>query len=106
MVSPGPRATFQILPCLDSDELAAARRRELDIPRDVARVLGRSAVAAARAGRYRLDDGREVEWADAVRAAVAAKVSIPPDARLPAPVRTRPHLPAPARTRSHLPAPE
>jgi len=38
---------LKILPCIDSDELAASRRGELDIPRDVAAALGMSAVEAA-----------------------------------------------------------
>lgn len=75
-----------ILPCLDSEEMAEARRRELHIPRDVAAQLGRSALEAARCGRYRTADGREVFWGDAVRAACAAKISIPPDAPLPQPL--------------------
>jgi uncharacterized protein (TIGR02452 family) len=54
---------LRILPCLDSDELASARRRELDISPDAAARLGRSAVEAAR--------GR------------STRVSIPPDAPLP-----------------------
>jgi uncharacterized protein (TIGR02452 family) len=70
---------LSLLPCLDSEELAEARRRELDIPRNAAAALGRSAVAAAREGRYVTRSGREVDWGDAVRAARAAKRSIPPD---------------------------
>ena len=72
-----------ILPCLDSNEMAAARRRELDIPRHVAAAVGRSAVEAARTGRYVTEDGREVDWKDAVQAAVRAKRSIPPEFSLP-----------------------
>jgi uncharacterized protein (TIGR02452 family) len=71
------------LPCLDSEQMAAARRRELNIPRHVAAALGRSAVDAARDGRYVTGAGREVVWRDAVHAACAAKLSIPPDATLP-----------------------
>jgi hypothetical protein len=37
-------STLHILPCLDSEQMAASRRQELDIPRDVAAALGRSAV--------------------------------------------------------------
>jgi len=44
--------TLNLLPCRDSEEMAAARRQELNISRDVAAALGRSAVAAAREGRY------------------------------------------------------
>lgn len=75
---------LKVLPCLDSDEMAAARRRELFIPRDVAAALGRSAVEAAERGYYTCGDGRKVVWDRYVQAARAAKVSIPPDASFPA----------------------
>jgi len=74
---------MQILSCLDSVTMAAARRRELDIPKEVAAALGRSAVAAARAGRYVTRGGREVVWREAVQAACTAKRSIPPEMTLP-----------------------
>jgi hypothetical protein len=45
-------STLHILPSLDSEQMAAARRQELNIPREAAAALGRSAVEAARAGRY------------------------------------------------------
>ncbi|MBL8114144.1 MAG: TIGR02452 family protein [Acidobacteria bacterium] len=73
---------MQILPCLDSDELAAARRRELYITRAAATALGISAVDAAEAGAY-LFEGTRVDWRASVEAAISAKVSIPPDAPLP-----------------------
>lgn len=73
----------------DSPELAAARRRELDIDRVAAAALGASAVRAATDGCYLLPDGTRVDWSAAVAAAIAASVSIPPDLRLPAsPPRT------------------
>lgn len=68
---------------LDSPELAAANRRALDIPRDRAAELGRSAVAAAEAGAYFTHSGQEVYIAAAVTTAVAAKRSIAPDDALP-----------------------
>jgi uncharacterized protein (TIGR02452 family) len=74
---------FKILPCLDTDELAAFRRRELDIPRNVAAALGRSAVEAAMNGCYALESGAKVDWSHYVQAACSAKLSIPPDASLP-----------------------
>ena len=76
-------STLHLLPCLDSAQMAASRRQELDIPRDVAAALGRSAVNAARSGRYVTKAGQEVVWRDAVQAACAAKRSIAPDATLP-----------------------
>jgi uncharacterized protein (TIGR02452 family) len=72
-----------LAPCRDDPGHAEARRAELDIPVERAAALGRSALEAASRGRYRTDDDREVDWKQAVDAAVAAKVSLPPDAPLP-----------------------
>ena len=77
-----PKA-LKVLLCVDSPELAAARRQELDLPRHVAAALGRSAVEATREGTYVAREGSRVVWRDAVRAACEAKESIPPDAILP-----------------------
>lgn len=74
---------IQILPSLDSIEMAEARRRELDIPRNIAAALGRSALEAAQNGYYLNSSGEKVDWAHLVNAACAAKRSIPPDAPLP-----------------------
>jgi uncharacterized protein (TIGR02452 family) len=71
-------SNLHIFPCLDSDEMAASRKRELNIDRDVAAALGRSAVEASRAKGYITENGRFVEWWDAVEAACAGKVSIDP----------------------------
>jgi uncharacterized protein (TIGR02452 family) len=79
------RKLIRILPSWDSIEIAEARRRELDIPRDVAAELGRSAVEAAKNSYYLNSAGEKVEWAHLVNAACAAKRSIPPDALLPTP---------------------
>ena len=76
-------STLHILPCLDSAQMAASRRLELDIPRNVAAALGRSAVNAASNGCYVTRAGQEVVWRDAVQAACAAKRSIAPDVTLP-----------------------
>jgi uncharacterized protein (TIGR02452 family) len=76
---------FVLVPCLDSAEMAAARRRELDIGRDVAAELGRSAVEIARTGFYFNDAGERVEIGELVARAVSAKQSLPPDAVLPIP---------------------
>lgn len=70
------------LPCLDSDEMASARQRELNMPhRDAAR-LGRTAVEAMERGTYRSTTGRTVNWRDLVHAARAEKVSISPTDQL------------------------
>ena len=74
---------FHVLPCLDSEEMAASRREELDISRDVAAALGWSAATAGRNGFYVTKDGQEVVWHDAVQAACDAKRSIAADAALP-----------------------
>jgi hypothetical protein len=57
--------------------MAAARRRELDIPRNVAATLGRSAVEAAVNGYYFNTAGGKVDWSHLVSAACSAKRSIP-----------------------------
>ena len=74
---------IKILPCLDSEELAASRRRELDIPHNAAAALGRSAVEAAIIGYYICGSGAKVDLSRYVEAACSAKISIPPDANLP-----------------------
>jgi len=74
---------FKMFPCLDSVEMSVFRRQELDIPRSVAAMLGRTAVEAAAEGQYVCGDGRKVDWRRYVQAACNAKVSIPPSAPLP-----------------------
>lgn len=77
--------SLQVLPCLDSPQMASSRQRDLDAPRDRARALGASAVHAIEQGGYTAPSGAFVDWSEAVRVAVAAKVSILPDAPLPEP---------------------
>jgi uncharacterized protein (TIGR02452 family) len=76
-------SNLRLLPCLDSEDMAASRRQELTIPRHVAAALGRSAVEAARKGIYLTRASKEVVWGDAVQTACAAKLSIAPDDTLP-----------------------
>lgn len=76
---------LRILPCLDSDEMAECRRRELDLPRSKAAALGESAVEAARLGHYVSGINRTVDWRQLVQAAKQATFSLPPDAPLPQP---------------------
>jgi len=78
------------LPCIDSDEMAASRRRELDIDRGKARKLGMSALAAIQSGHYTTRFGQNVVWRDTIETARARKKSIPPDAELP-PTARAPH---------------
>jgi uncharacterized protein (TIGR02452 family) len=75
---------LKMLPCLDSGEMATCRRQELDVPRHIAAALGRSAVEAAAKGFYVCGASTKVDWSRYVQAACSAKVSIPPDASLPA----------------------
>jgi uncharacterized protein (TIGR02452 family) len=77
------RSRLNIIPCLDSMEMSTSRRRELDIPRDIAAALGRSAVDAAANGHYVNRSGKTVDWSHYVHAACTAKVSIHPDSPLP-----------------------
>lgn len=80
---------LHLLSCLDSEQMAASRRQELNIPRHVALALGRSAVKAARNGFYVTRSGQEVVWRDAVQTACGAKRSIAPTAALPRIERSR-----------------
>ena len=73
-----------VLPCVDSEKLAERRRRELDLPRETAAALGRSAVLAAQDGRYQTATGTVVEIGPWVQAAIAATLSLAPGAPLPA----------------------
>ena len=74
--------SLRLLPCQDSEQMAAGEKKELDIPRVLAAELGRSAVAASDCEYYTTRDGRQVAWGDLVWAACAAKRSIPPEAPL------------------------
>ena len=80
---------LHILPHIDSDELASAYRRALDIPRDVAKKLGHSAVAASREGAYVNRSGERVDISGAVESACAARISIAPADPLPERERVR-----------------
>ena len=70
---------------VDSEELADARRRELDIDRETARRLGEEAVRFIEQGWYPATDGQRVALSEAVDEARRRAVSIPPDAELPMP---------------------
>lgn len=66
------------LPCLDSPELAAQRKRELNVERDYAASLGQSAVTISRQGWYLDSKRRKVDITSLVQDAIHHKVSIPP----------------------------
>lgn len=74
--------TIEILPCLDSDVMAIARKKELDISKDTALKLGLSAIEAAHLGFYITQDGHKVEWSEQVKNACNLKISIPPNQNL------------------------
>ncbi len=69
--------SLKILACLDSHELADARRAELNISRDMATYHSREVIRAVESGSYETTSGR-VDWKRAVVDAMLAKVSIPP----------------------------
>ena len=78
------RSVLRCLPCVDSTDMGAARRAELDVPRHRAASLGRSAVEAAKVGYYTNAAGETVEWREQVERACSGKKSIRPDDALPA----------------------
>jgi uncharacterized protein (TIGR02452 family) len=71
------------LPCLDSDSLAAQRKKELFMERDRASSLGHSAVQISRDGYYINGKDEKVDIASMVQSAIRHKVSIAPDMVLP-----------------------
>jgi uncharacterized protein (TIGR02452 family) len=72
-----------LLEYLDSNQMAAICRQELDIQRYDAQLLGLSAVEAAKNGFYTNSSGRRVDFGHFVTAACSEKQSIPPQAVLP-----------------------
>ncbi len=72
-----------LLPCLDSEKMSSDRKRELDISRDAASRLGKTALEVTLQGYYYLGEGIKVDIGPYVEAARRAKVSIPPNASLP-----------------------
>lgn len=80
MTLPSPPLT--LLPCLDSEEMAASCRKNLDIPRKRAEELGSSAVELADIGHYVNPAGERIDWSRLIQSARTAKESIPPGAQL------------------------
>jgi uncharacterized protein (TIGR02452 family) len=68
--------------------MAERCRADLDIPRDRAAGLGRSAVAATQNGSFISASGKRIDWSEATTTAIASTVSIAPEAPLPAPPAT------------------
>lgn len=75
---------LRLLPSLDTDELAGLRRSELQLPQARAIALAFSAIEFIRQGHYPSATLERVDIGDLVQAAVAARVSLPPAAVLPA----------------------
>jgi len=80
MTLPSPPLT--LLPCLDSEEMAASCRKNLDIPRKRAEELGISAVELSDIGHYVNPAGERIDWSRLIQSARTAKESIPPGAQL------------------------
>jgi uncharacterized protein (TIGR02452 family) len=74
-----------ILPCIDSEEMALCRKKELDMTRDLAISLGLSALDACRQGFYITPKGQNITWRESVKNACTSKLSIDPDFILPQP---------------------
>ncbi len=70
------------LPCLDSPEMAHKRRIELDISRDTAIYLGKTAVEICQQGFY-INDGQKIDLSKLIQIACDRKVSIRPEDTLP-----------------------
>lgn len=87
-------AKLRCTSCIDSDELARKHRRVLEIRYEIAESLGHSALEAIDNGEYLTDHGL-VDWSAQVKAAEAAKISVPPDVSLPEPT-------LPARAANHI----
>ena len=75
---------LDILPCSDSEALAAAREKELQLSRDKALYESRITVAAVENGFYKNAIGLPIDWSRTVVDACVAKRSIPPWLELPA----------------------
>jgi uncharacterized protein (TIGR02452 family) len=80
---------IRLLPCLDDAERADARKQELFISHERSFTLAQETLEIVKAGGYRTSFGRNVSIADAVRSACRSRVSIPPEAALPATPSTR-----------------
>lgn len=80
---------FKILESYDTHEQAYRNKAWLEISREYAQDLGVTANFAALHGFYYSDSGEKIVWQDSVMAAVAGKVSLPPEAALPRLEETR-----------------
>jgi uncharacterized protein (TIGR02452 family) len=83
---PRPAQRLRVLPAMDSPERAEMSARLRAIPRQQTAAWGKATLSALQTGTYVDVAGRPVEWRVAVQTAVAAKLSLPPDAPLPGPL--------------------
>ena len=72
-----------VLPTLDSVELATSARESLDISREMARQLGKSAVQISHDGFYIDEQGQRVDISADVAFARQGTVSLPPEQAIP-----------------------
>lgn len=86
--------SFIILDCIDSGEMADARRRELDITRDLAIYRTRVIKDAVEQGMYEDSARNQIDWRSDIVEACLAKRSIAPWHELPA---INPRLSEPTR---------
>lgn len=70
------------LPCIDSDEIAATCRHDLDISYDKALELARSAVENTSRGYYYSPSGQRIDLGSLIESSCTGKVSIPPEVLL------------------------
>jgi len=69
---------LEVVPCLDSDEMAAARKRELFMGRNMAVYQSRIAVNAVQSGFYENANNERVDWRGQLIEASFAKQTISP----------------------------
>lgn len=80
----GSESSLEFLPCIDSEQMAAERKQELDIPRSRAAALGVTALEATMRGFYLNARGEKVDLSQLVSSSQSRKRSLPPDVVLPA----------------------
>jgi uncharacterized protein (TIGR02452 family) len=80
---------IRLLASLDDAERAEARRRELDISYERSFALAHETLEIVKVGGYRTASGQDISVASVVGSACRRKVSIAPDAALPAAPPTR-----------------
>ena len=74
---------LELLPCLDSDEMAATRERELSQDRRILKFWGHEVLNVLKLGYYVASNMNVVEIGDAIKHTKDNKRSISPDAALP-----------------------